>query len=64
MTRLDLNEPEQLLVPIAQSASDLIRHGNLPRVKRCANPAYGIFFTTPPRTIRGARVVRPTGAIA
>jgi predicted RNA-binding Zn ribbon-like protein len=53
MTRLDLNEPEQLLVPIAQSASDLpivqsasdlLCHGNHALVKRCANPACGIFF--------------------
>lgn len=44
MTRLDLNEPEQLLLPIAQSASDLLCHGDLALVKRCANPACGIFF--------------------
>lgn len=44
MTRLDLNEPEQLMVPIAQSASDLLCHGDLALVKRCANPACGVFF--------------------
>jgi predicted RNA-binding Zn ribbon-like protein len=44
MTRLDLNEPEQLLVPIAQSASDLLCHGDLVLVKRCADPACGAFF--------------------
>lgn len=44
MTRLDLNEPEQLMVPIAQSASDLLCHGDLALVKRCANPACGAFF--------------------
>jgi predicted RNA-binding Zn ribbon-like protein len=44
MTRLDLNEPEQLLVPIAQSASDLLCHGDLALVKRCADPACGAFF--------------------
>ena len=44
LTRLDLNEPEQLMVPIAQSASDLLCHGNLALVKRCANPACGKFF--------------------
>jgi predicted RNA-binding Zn ribbon-like protein len=44
MTRLDLHEPEQLMVPIAQSASDLLCHGDLALVKRCANPACGIFF--------------------
>jgi predicted RNA-binding Zn ribbon-like protein len=44
MTRLDLNEPEQLLVPIAQSASDLLCHGDLALVKRCADPGCGAFF--------------------
>jgi predicted RNA-binding Zn ribbon-like protein len=44
MTRLDLNEPEQLMVPIAESASDLLCHGDLALVKRCANPACGAFF--------------------
>jgi predicted RNA-binding Zn ribbon-like protein len=44
MTRLDLNEPEQLMVPLAQSASDLLCHGDLALVKRCAHPACGIFF--------------------
>ena len=44
LTRLDLNEPEQLMVPIAQSASDLLCRGNLALVKRCANPACRAFF--------------------
>jgi predicted RNA-binding Zn ribbon-like protein len=43
-TRLDLRQPDHLLVPIAQSASDLLCHGNLALVKRCANPACGAFF--------------------
>jgi predicted RNA-binding Zn ribbon-like protein len=43
-TRLDLREPEQLMVPIAQSASDLLCHGDLALVKRCANPDCGAFF--------------------
>jgi len=43
-TRLDLCEPEQLMVPIAQSASDLLCRGDLALVKRCANPACGTFF--------------------
>src|SRR5271154_5087108 len=42
--RLDLHEPEQLMVPIAQSASDLLCHGDLALVKRCAHPACGAFF--------------------
>jgi predicted RNA-binding Zn ribbon-like protein len=44
MTRLDLQEPEQLMVPIAESASDLLCHGDLALVKRCAHPACGAFF--------------------
>jgi predicted RNA-binding Zn ribbon-like protein len=44
VTRLDLREPEQLMVPIAQSASDLLCHGDLALVKRCAHPACGAFF--------------------
>jgi predicted RNA-binding Zn ribbon-like protein len=44
MTRLDLHEPAQLMVPIAQSASDLLCHGDLALVKRCAHPACGAFF--------------------
>lgn len=43
-TRLDLNEPDHLLVPIAQSASDLLCHGDLTLVRRCANPACRAFF--------------------
>jgi predicted RNA-binding Zn ribbon-like protein len=43
-TRFDVDEPEQLMVPIAQSASDLLCHGDLALVKRCANPACGAFF--------------------
>lgn len=43
-TRLDLNEPDQLLVPIAQSASDLLCRGDLALVRQCANPACRAFF--------------------
>jgi predicted RNA-binding Zn ribbon-like protein len=43
-TRLDLREPDQLMVPIAQSASDLLCHGEPELVKRCANPACNAFF--------------------
>jgi predicted RNA-binding Zn ribbon-like protein len=43
-TRFDLADPEQLMVPIAQSASDLLCHGCLALVKRCADPACGAFF--------------------
>lgn len=44
MTRLDLSEPDQLMVPIAQSASDLLCRGEPGLVKRCANPICGKFF--------------------
>jgi predicted RNA-binding Zn ribbon-like protein len=44
MTRLDLDEPDQLMVPIAQSASNLLCHGDVALVKRCANPACRAFF--------------------
>ncbi len=44
VTCLKLHEPEKLMVPIAQSASDLLCHGDLALVKRCANPACGAFF--------------------
>ena len=43
-TRLDLREPGQLTVPIAQSASDLLCRGEPALVKRCANPSCGAFF--------------------
>ena len=38
MTRLDLHEPEQLMVPIAQSASDLLCHGD-PRARQTMRPS-------------------------
>lgn len=40
--RFDL--PCQLLVPIAESAVDLLCNRELSRLKRCANPACGLFF--------------------
>ncbi len=43
-TRLDLDEPNQLMVPIAQSASDLLCRGDVALVKRCANPVCRAFF--------------------
>jgi len=39
-----LKEPDQLLVPIAESAAQLLCSGNFPRVKRCANSECGAFF--------------------
>lgn len=42
--QLQINDPDQLIVPIATSASDLLCRGDLALVKRCANPACGAFF--------------------
>jgi predicted RNA-binding Zn ribbon-like protein len=41
---LDLNEPKQLLVPIAESAARLLCSGDFSRVKQCANQDCGAFF--------------------
>jgi predicted RNA-binding Zn ribbon-like protein len=40
----DFTEPRQLIVPLAQSAADLLCHGNLSLVKRCANPSCSLYF--------------------
>lgn len=40
----DLTEPRQLVVPLAQSAADLLCHGDLSSVKRCANPSCSLYF--------------------
>jgi predicted RNA-binding Zn ribbon-like protein len=39
-----LNQPRQLLVPLAESAADLLCRGDLSRLKRCANPNCSAFF--------------------
>lgn len=41
---LELNEPKQLLVPIAESAARLLCSGDFSRVKQCANQDCGAFF--------------------
>ncbi len=41
---LELNQPKQLLVPLAQSAADLLCRGDFSRLKRCANPNCAAFF--------------------
>jgi len=41
---LELNEPKQLLVPIAESAADMLCHGDLSRLKRCDNSNCAAFF--------------------
>jgi predicted RNA-binding Zn ribbon-like protein len=41
---LELNEPEQLLVPLAESAADLLCRGDFSRLKRCDNSNCAAFF--------------------
>lgn len=36
--------PEQLLVPVAESAAGLLSHGNLALVRKCENPACILYF--------------------
>jgi len=40
----ELNQPKQLLVPLAQSAADLLCRGDFSRLKRCHNSKCGAFF--------------------
>lgn len=42
--KTDLTEPRQLIVPLAQSAADLLCNGDLSLVKRCANPSCSLYF--------------------
>lgn len=39
----ELNQPKQLLVPLAESAADLLCRGDFSRLKRCANPNCAAF---------------------
>ncbi len=41
---LRLEEPDDLLVPIAEAAADLLCHADPARVRRCAHPACVLFF--------------------
>jgi predicted RNA-binding Zn ribbon-like protein len=41
---LRVEEPEDLLVPIAEAAADLICHADPSRVRRCAHPACVLYF--------------------
>jgi predicted RNA-binding Zn ribbon-like protein len=41
---LRLHEPEDLLVPIAEAAADLLCHADPGRVRRCAHPACVLYF--------------------
>jgi predicted RNA-binding Zn ribbon-like protein len=40
----ELNEPKQLLVPLAESAADLLCRGDFSRLKRCDNSNCAAFF--------------------
>lgn len=40
----ELTEPRQLMVPVAESAADLLCRAALSLVKRCANPSCSLFF--------------------
>ena len=40
----DLTDPRQLIAPLARSAADLLCHGDLFLVKRCANPSCSLYF--------------------
>jgi predicted RNA-binding Zn ribbon-like protein len=41
---LSLDKPAQLLIPIAESACDLLCYGNLSLIKKCENSACILFF--------------------
>lgn len=41
---LRLEEPEDLLVPVAEAAADLLVHAEPGRVRRCAHPACVLYF--------------------
>ena len=40
----ELNQPKQLLVPLAESAADLLCRGDFSRLKRCDNSKCAAFF--------------------
>ncbi|MGH7513042.1 MAG: CGNR zinc finger domain-containing protein [Gemmatimonadales bacterium] len=41
---LRLEQPEDLLVPVAEAAADLLCHADLGRIRRCAHPACVLYF--------------------
>ena len=41
---LRLDEPADLLVPIAEAAADLLCHADLGRIRRCAHPSCVLYF--------------------
>ena len=42
--RLVFDEPIHLLVPVAESAADLVSHGDWSLIKKCENPACVLYF--------------------
>ena len=42
--RLDFNNPEQLLAPIAEAAADLLCYGNPAYLRKCENPECVLYF--------------------
>jgi predicted RNA-binding Zn ribbon-like protein len=41
---LRLEEPADLLVPVAEAAADLLCHADLGRIRRCAHPECILYF--------------------
>jgi predicted RNA-binding Zn ribbon-like protein len=41
---LRLDQPQALLVPVAEAAADLLCHADLGRIRRCAHPACVLYF--------------------
>ncbi|MCW3099466.1 MAG: hypothetical protein JWL77_5084 [Chthonomonadaceae bacterium] len=41
---LEVEEPEDLLVPVAEAAGDLICHGDLSLIRKCENPKCVLYF--------------------
>lgn len=39
-----LEDPIQLLVPVAESAAELLEHGNTTLIRQCENPSCGLYF--------------------
>ena len=42
--QLDFKEPIHLLAPVAESACDLLAHGDLSLIRKCENPTCVLFF--------------------
>jgi predicted RNA-binding Zn ribbon-like protein len=60
----ELTEPHQLIVPLAQSAADLLCNGDLSLVKRCANPPCSLFFYDTSKNHTGGGAAWTLAAVA